>query len=156
MSLIWLPASPFGIAGAVEQLVMVQHHVEHFRREAALRHQRLIAEARMLAHLGEFLLRELARLVQDRDRDEGLADVMQQGGAGQPALVVLAHAEMLREGDRKAGDEQAVAIARRHGAADRGQPFAQRGVLDRLEDLVFGLRTSSKVRAAGRQASRTS
>ena len=34
MSLIWSPLRPFGIAGAVEQLVMVQHHVEHFRLES--------------------------------------------------------------------------------------------------------------------------
>ena len=72
-------------------------------------------------------------------RDERLADVVQQRGAGQAALVVLAHAEMLREGDRKAGDEQAMAIAVRVVAADRGQPFAQRGMLDRLEDLGLGL-----------------
>ena len=63
---------------------------------------------------------------------------MQQGGARQPALVVVAHAEMLRERDGKAGDEQAVAIGVGVMAADRGQPFAQRGVLDGLENLVFG------------------
>ena len=64
---------------------------------------------------------------------------MQQRGAGQTALVVLAHAEMLRERDRKAGDEQAMAIAVGVMAADRRQPFPQRRMLDRLEDLVFGL-----------------
>ena len=64
---------------------------------------------------------------------------MQQRGAGEPALVVLAHAEMLGERHRKAGDEQAMAIAVGVVAADRRQPFPQRGMLDRLEDLVFGL-----------------
>ena len=97
---------------------MVQHHVEHFRREAALRRQRVIAAARMLAHLVHFLRRQLARLVEDRDRDERLADIVQQRGAGQTALVVLAHAEMLRERDRKAGDKQAVAIGVGVMAAD--------------------------------------
>ena len=71
-----------------------------------------------------------SRLVQDRHRDERLADVVQQRGAGQTALVVLAHAEMLRERDRKTGHEQAVAVAVGVMAADGGQPFAQRGLLD--------------------------
>ena len=73
----------------------------------------------MLAHLGHFLLRQRSRLVEDRDGNERLADIVQQRGARQPALVVLAHAEMLREGDGKAGDEQAMAIAVVVMAADR-------------------------------------
>ncbi len=89
---------------------MVQDHVQHLRREAALLRQRIIAEARMLADYGHFLVGQRSRLVQDRHRDEGLADIVQQRGARQPALVVLAHAEMLRERDGKAGDEQAMAI----------------------------------------------
>ncbi len=91
---------PIGIAGAVEHLVVMQHDVEHLRREAALGGERIVAAARMLADFGHFLVRQLARLVQDRDGDEGLADIVKQRGAGQAALVLLAHAEMLREGDR--------------------------------------------------------
>ena len=64
---------------------------------------------------------------------------MQQGGAGKTALVVLAHAEMLRVGYRKAGDEEAMAIAAGVMAADRRQPFPQGRMPDRLENLVFGL-----------------
>ena len=64
---------------------------------------------------------------------------MQQRRAGEAALVVIAHAEMLRERHRETGDEQAMAVRFDVVAADRGQPFAQRGMLDRLEDLVFGL-----------------
>ncbi len=143
---------PIGIAGAVEQFVVMQHDVEHLRREVALRGERVIAAARMPTDFRHFLVRQLARLVQDRDGDEGLADVVQQRGAGQAALVVLAHAEMLREGHRKAGDEQAVAIAVGVVAADRGQPFAQGGMLDRLQDLGFGLlHFLEGQRAAGRQ-----
>ena len=112
-----------GVAGAVEKLVMVQHHVEHFGREAALRRQRLIAAARMLAHLFHFLQRQRARLVEDRNRNERLADVVEQGCARQTALVVLAHAEMLRIRHRKAGDEETMAIAAGVMAADRRQPF---------------------------------
>ena len=65
----------------------------------------------MRADGGTLLLGQAIRLVEDGERDEGLADVMQQRGAGKAPLVVLAHAKMLGEGDRKAGHEQAVAIA---------------------------------------------
>ena len=93
----------------------------------------------MLAHLFHFLGCQRGRLVQDRDRNERLADIVQQRGAGQPALIVFTHAEMLGERHRKAGDEQAMAIAVGVMAADRRQPFPQRAMLDGLEDLVFGL-----------------
>lgn len=92
----------------------------------------------MLADFGHLLVGELAGLVEQRGGNEGLADVVQQRGAGQAALVVLAHAEMLREGDGEAGDEQAVPIAADMVATHRGEPFAQRGMLDRLQDLAFG------------------
>ena len=49
-----LAGEAIGIAGAVEEFMVVQHHVEHFRRETALRRQRVIAAARMLAHLVAF------------------------------------------------------------------------------------------------------
>jgi len=75
----------------------------------------------MLAHLVLLFFVEQARLVQDRRRDERFADVMQQRGPYQPALVVVAHAEMLRKGDRKAGHEQTVAVAVGVMAAD-GRP----------------------------------
>ena len=38
-----LAVQAVGIAGAVEELVVVQHHVEHFGRETALHGQRVIA-----------------------------------------------------------------------------------------------------------------
>ena len=132
--------------------MVVQHHVEHFRREAALRGQRLETAARMLAHFFHFLWRQRAGLVQDRDRNERLADIVQQRGAGEPALVVLAHAEMLGERDRKTGDEQAMAIAVGVVTADRGQPLPQRGMLDRLEDLVLGRHDVARIAAARRRA----
>ena len=129
-----------GISGAVEEFVMVQHHVEHLRPGNRLappaRRSRGADACGSRCH---FLARQRARLVEDRDRDERLADIVQQRGAGQTALVVLAHAEMLGERHRKAGDEQAVAIAVGVMAADRRQPFPQRAMLDGLEDLVFGL-----------------
>ena len=134
-----LAVQAVGIAGAVEELVVVQHHVEHFGRETALRGQRVIAAARMLAHLFHFFQRQRARLVQDRHRNERLADVVQQGGTGETALVVVAHAEMLRVGDRKAGDKETMAVAAGVMAADRRQPFAQGRMPDRLENLVLGL-----------------
>ena len=88
---------------------MVQHNVQHLRREAALGCERVIAETRMLADFAHFLLGEQSRLVENGDRDERLADVMQKGCPHQAALVVLAHAQMLRKGNGKAGHKQAVA-----------------------------------------------
>ena len=117
---------------------MMQDHVEHFRREAALGRQHVKAAARVLAHFAHFRCCQRFLLVEDRDGNEGLADIVQQGGARQPALIVLAHAEVLRERDGEAGDEQAMAIGVDVMAADRGQPFAQRGMLDRLDDLALG------------------
>src|SRR5262249_51542512 len=82
----------------------------------------------------------------DRERNESLADVVQQRGAGQAALVGFAHAEMLRERHCKAGHEQAVTMAVGVMAADRGQPFAGRGVIDRPEDgLGLGVAGMSDV-----------
>ena len=118
MSLIWLPRRPVGISAAVEQFVMVQDHIQHLRRKAAFGGERVIAAPRMLADRDPFLVGERARLVQDRSRNEGLADIVQQRGAGQTALVVLAHAEMLREGNGEAGDKEAMAIAAGMMAAD--------------------------------------
>ena len=106
----------------------------------------------MHPHYPHLLVSELARLVQDGHGNEGFADIMQQCGANHAALVVLAHAEMLRESHRKAGDEEAVPVTVGVMAANRGQPFAQRGVLDGLQDLVFGLDDVAECqRRAGRK-----
>ena len=69
------------------------------------------AATRMRADSGALVLCQTIGLVEDGERNEGLADIVQERGAREPALVVLAHAEMLGEGDRKAGHEQAVTIA---------------------------------------------
>ena len=131
----------------------MQHHVEHFHRETALLGSGLIAAARMLANLVHFLS-SARRACRGSRRNERLADIVQQRGAGEPTLVVLAHAEMLRERHGKAGDEQAVAIAVGVMAADRRQPFAQRRMLDRLENLGFGLHDVAEFqRHAGRSLS---
>src|SRR5450759_507896 len=116
---------------------MVQDHIQHLRREAALGRERVIAEARVPADFNHFLIRELPGLVQDRDRNERLADIVQQRGTHQTALVVLAHAEMLRERDRKTGDKEAVAITFHMMAADSSKQLKKRAVLDSFEALVF-------------------
>ena len=53
-----LAAQAVGIAGAIEELMMVQDHIEHFRRKTALGRKRIIAAARMLAHLIHFFGRQ--------------------------------------------------------------------------------------------------
>src|SRR5258708_25420854 len=97
----------------------------------------------MLADDFHFLVGELSRLVQDHHRDKRLADIVQQGGAGETALVVLAHPEMLRKRNRKAGDKQAMAIAVGVMAADGRQPLTQGSLLDGFENLVFGFNNVS-------------
>jgi len=61
---------------------------------------------------------------------------------GETALVVLAHAEMLRIRNRKAGDEETMAIAAGVMAADRRQPFPQRRMLIALR-ILFSASTMS-------------
>ncbi len=84
--------------------------------------------------------------------NERLADIMQQRGAHQAPLIVLAHAEMHPEGHREAGDVEAVTVGIDMVAADGGQPFAQRRVLDGLENLFFGADDSHPSSAARRRA----
>ena len=93
----------------------------------------------MLANFVPFLVAELARLVEDRNGNEGLAHIMQQRRARQPALIVLAHPEMLRECRGEARDKQAVAITVGVMTADRGQPFTQRRSRDGLKNLTLRL-----------------
>ncbi len=78
----------------------------------------------MLADFLPFLDCQFSRLVQNRQRHERLADIVQKGGADQTALIVVTHSEMLRERNREAGDKQAMTIAAHVMAADGGQPFA--------------------------------
>ena len=93
----------------------------------------------MFANDAYFLVGQLSRLVENRHRDERLADIVQERSPTprQAALVVLAHPEMMRERHRKTGDKQAVAIALDVMAADDPQPFTQRGLLDRPEKSWF-------------------
>ena len=93
----------------------------------------------MLANFFPFLFCQFSRLVQDRHRYERLADIMQKRGAHQTALIVLAHPEMLRERNGKTGHEKAMTIAAHMVAADGGQPFTQRGMLDGPENPALGL-----------------
>ncbi len=105
--------------------MVMQDHVQHLGRKTALGRERFVAAARVLADFVDLLLVKRARLVENRHGDERLADIVQQRGTDQAPLVVLAHVKILRECHRKAGDEQAVAIALGVMAADGGQPFAQ-------------------------------
>ena len=109
----------------------------------------------MQAQLADLLDRQLALLVEKSPGDERLADVMQQRGARQAPLVVLAHAEMLREGDRKAGDVETVTVGVDMVAADRRQPFAQGRVLDGLENLLFGANDTSLIVSGSPAGSRS-
>ena len=93
----------------------------------------------MHAHHLHFLVGECSGLVQERDGDKCLADVVQKRSARQTALIVLAHPEMLREGDGETGHEQAVTVAIGVMAADGVQPFTQRSLLDGAKNLVLDL-----------------
>ena len=111
----------------------------------------------MLANFILFLVAELAWLVEDRNGNEGLAHIMEQGGARKPALIFLAHPELLRECGGEACDKQAVTITMSMMTADGGQPFTQRGSLDRLKNLLLRLHHVAECRAERRlEAARTS
>ena len=120
-----IAAQAIGISGAVENLVMMQHHIKHFRRKSALRRERIIPETRMHPHLPHILVGELSGLVENGNWNERLADIVQKGSADHTALIVLVHTEMLPEGDGKSGDKQAVTITTGVMPANGGQPFAQ-------------------------------
>ena len=79
----------------------------------------------MHPHHPHILVGELSGLVENGNRNERLADIVQKGGADHTALIVLVHTEMLPEGDGESGDEQAVTITAGVMPADGGQPFAQ-------------------------------
>src|ERR1700677_2521497 len=61
-----IAAETVGISGAVKEFMMVQDHIQHLRREAALGCEHLIAATGMLANFVNFRLGQLSRLVQNR------------------------------------------------------------------------------------------
>ena len=73
---------------------MVQHHVEHFRRQRRCL-QGVGPELRMVPHHDELVLIERTGLLQDAERNAGLADVVQESRGRQTDPVALTDPEML-------------------------------------------------------------
>ncbi len=79
------------VARAVEALVVMQADVHRRGLGAARLDQQLVAARGVAPHHGELVVGELARLVQDLQRHQRLAQVVQQTGeAGAAALVPIA------------------------------------------------------------------
>src|SRR6185437_5135128 len=75
------------ISGAVEILMVVNHHVEHFRRQSRYGSEGVETVLRMLAHHGQLTLVERARLFQNGERNTRLADVVQHSRERQPLAI---------------------------------------------------------------------
>lgn len=67
-------------------------------------HQYVVTPAGVLAHLGQFVDRQLAGLVHDRGGDLHLADIVQQAGHTRDADILLAEAQMPRQSHHQRRD----------------------------------------------------
>jgi hypothetical protein len=76
---------------------VVNHHVQHFRRQPRHCSERVQTILRMLSHHGHFGIIEPARLFQNSEQDAGLADVVQHSREGQPLTIGAGRAELLTE-----------------------------------------------------------
>ena len=124
---------------------MTEHDFENCRLVTTLLPQELIADLRMGADNGQFVRGQRSRLVQDRERDFGLADVVQQGASDKLHLVARRKAQATRELGGKAGNQQAMLIGRVVMSPDDLEPstdaaFAYRGhhALGRCFDMPIG------------------
>ena len=132
-----MPLQPVGIAGAVEEFVVVAHGVEHLGGDAGDAAQRVVAELGVALHDRHLAVGERAGLVEDLERDRGLADVVQGRGDAEPLHVGGVEAEAEREIDRDAGHQQAVLEGAFMVAAHVVEPGGEPVGRDRVDDLAW-------------------
>src|SRR5581483_12337550 len=97
-----------GIAAAVEKFMMVANGIEDFGIDTSYGLQGIEAEYGMLAHDPFFLGIEPGRLVENRQRYVGLANIMQRCRKSEAINVGTGKAEIDREARGHARDQQAV------------------------------------------------
>src|SRR3954451_12756561 len=87
---------------------MMPHAIQNFRTDARDALQQIISDRGMTPDDLLFLGVEASRLVQDRQRDACLADVVEGRRYAEPRDVAAGESDIQREGDRNTGHKQAV------------------------------------------------
>ncbi|GJD69104.1 hypothetical protein MMMDOFMJ_2030 [Methylobacterium gnaphalii] len=115
---------------------MVAHDVEGCRVEAGGLFEDLVTNSSVRAHDAQLVLVEATRLVQDRQRDPRLADVVDQRRTHQMLPIRLREAEMQRERCRQARHQQAMLVGGIVEAPDEVEPADQTARRDCRQDRV--------------------
>src|SRR5258705_10496853 len=96
------------IAGAIKIFVMVPHAIQNFRTDARYALQQIISDRGMTPDDLLLLGVEASRLVQYRQRNTRLADVVEGCRYSEPRDVPAGESDIQPEGDRNTGHKQAV------------------------------------------------
>ena len=120
------------IAGAIERFVVPVGHVDRAVAEIAVRHQDIAALGGVGLHELELLLRQRAFLVENLQRRERLAHIVQHRGDADGVEILLAMAEVAREIDRQQPDVDAMLRGIGVAVADPGQPHHRVGTVDHV------------------------
>src|SRR5207245_6594824 len=96
------------IAGAIKIFVMMPHAIQNFRTDARYALQQIISDRGMAPDDLLLLGVEASRLVQDRQRNARLADVVERRRYSKPRDVPAGESDIEAEGDRNTGHKQAV------------------------------------------------
>ena len=124
------PRQAVGIAGTVEMFLMAKDDLGCAGEEGDLA-QHLIAARAVFAHKLALLFRELAGLAQNLVGDGHLADVVQEGAAGNDLDLFRRNAHGARQGNGIGSDALGVAFGLRILEVE--------GVAQRLEGHVVGV-----------------
>ena len=125
------------IAGAVHPLVMMQAHVHRLRVGPSCLGQQGVPARGMRLHHVEFFGLELARLVQDRERHDGLADVVQQARHAGAAAGVLVVPEFATQRDHQGAHGHRVHVGIVVLRLQAGQAHERARIAeDRVGDVV--------------------
>src|SRR5664279_6645867 len=122
--------------------MVVPHTVETFRTDARDILQQLISDHRMTPHPLLFGNVEASRLVEDRQRNVRLADVMQGCSYSEPGDIRAGEPEFQCERDRHSRYQHAVLERALVIAPDVVEPRAKPVTLDAIDDLrrgIFGI-----------------
>ena len=119
---------PVGVACAVHFFVVVQAGVKHRVFDIAAFLEQVVALDRVAFDHRELAVCELARLVQNGQRDGGLAQVVQQAGHAGAAGVFLAQANLLGQGHHHGAHGHGMHIGVVVGSFQAGQADECAGV----------------------------
>ena len=98
------------IAAAIDLLVVVQAHIERRCRHGLALAEQFVAALRVQLHHRVFLIGQLARLVEDLQRYQRLAGVVQQAGEPGVAAAGLVEAELPAHRDHQCAHRHRVHV----------------------------------------------